>query len=189
MARRRDHDRADRAGAVAPTGPKMRTASKACARVALSARERGGDQRPAPVPAIMKALAVLQKRRAVALAHRRERRGRCTSRRRAAASAARLEARPAWRSRSAALGRQPLAEALDHQRQRDGLGTVKLDVLDAQAAQPAAGRRQQRQVELLRQRLALGLGEQAVAGVVLAEDLEEQRRRLQLARALRVAPG
>ena len=77
--------------------------------------------------------------------------------------------------RAETLGRQPLAEALDHQRQRRRARYVELDAIDAQLLVPPADWRSQRGRSTLRQHLDLGLAEQPVAGVVLAEDLEEQR--------------
>ena len=87
------------------------------------------------------------------------------------------------------LGRQLLAEALHHQRQAEGAGRGQLDEVAGAACACACSAARSRAIsQLLRQHLGLGLAEQPVAGVVLAEDLEEQARRgLQLARALRRA--
>src|SRR6185436_10463605 len=86
-------------------------------------------------------------------------------------------------------GRELLAEALDHQRQRERARHRQLAVDDALFAHASQHLAQALDVELLAQHLALGLAEQAVVGVVLAKDLVEERaRRLQLPRRLRLAP-
>ena len=72
----------------------------------------------------------------------------------------------------------------------NGLGTASSHEDDALLAHALQHLAQALDVELLAQHLALGLAEQQVAGVVLAEDLVEQRaRRLQLARRSSAAPG
>ena len=110
----------------------------------------------------------------------------------------RAQARSAWRLHLLQhpvepvlelLGRELLAEALDHQRQRERARHRQLAEDDALLAHAPQHLAQALDVELLAQHLALGLAEQPVVGVVLAKDLVEQRaRRLQLARATSAGP-